>query len=126
MPARQTHLPPANYKTFGELAGYARQRARISAKRRGHQEFAYWCSVFEWSLQGERLNCDPVQEFEMHRQALAHDKGWKPSTCSLSTYASVTADFYWKVVHLRRMLINRGENPPRLSLKWLREAAERL
>lgn len=109
-------LPPANYKTFAELAEYARQRAKISAARRGHQEFAYWLLVEQWAT-------DCVDEASTPQRELTHYLGIVQSN---EHDAMMKAEAYAFCVHCRKMLINQGENPPRLSLKWLREAAAQL
>lgn len=110
---------PKTYKTFAELAEYAKQRAKISAARNGHQEFEYWESIYGWALHESQNNCDP------------HDilRQWKSETATplyRTQFVKDMARIHARAVHCCIMLKNRGENPPRLSLKWLREAAERL
>jgi hypothetical protein len=121
---RKTKLPKKDYKTFAELASYARERALISARRRGHQEFAYWCDIRNWAegmadcpgaddtLTDQLDTC--IRAFDVYSQS------GKPSA------PRTLATYYAHAVHLRYMLLNRGEKPPCLSLKWLREAAEKL
>src|SRR5262245_27799695 len=103
-----------NYRTFDELAEFARQRAVRSAKRQGHQEWAYWVEIARWA---ERMGgADPrclfnslKDDFErINAQACPQEK----------------ADVYALLVHLRKMLRNRGEAVPPLSLQWLRDASE--
>lgn len=113
---------PKTYTTFAELAEYARQRAKISANRRGHQEFVYWAEVARWADEGERLNCDIKADFDRTYKALSDNEYWARQYRGFEGRNKL----HWQAVHLRQMLKNRGENPPRLSLKWLREAAERL
>lgn len=116
MPQRQTNLPPANYKTFSELAEYAKARARISAKRRGHQEFAYWMTIYYWANDCEAEGFEPLEEFMSHRliaNSPAYDVMSKAEAHALAVHCSI-------------ILRNRGARVPKLSLNWLREEARKL
>lgn len=116
MAKRVTNLPPADYKTFAELADYAKRRAKISANRRAPQDFEYWFHTAEWAQRCAMLQDDPAVEFDRY------------ATCMTEANWTITmrADFHAKAIHCRRILTNRGEKPPLLSLDWLREAAKRL
>lgn len=112
-------IPPANYKTFEELAEYARQRAKISAKRNGHQEFAYWATICHWAEDCAACIDEPinaVDEFVAQRDITQSSERDELSKAESHAFA----------IHLRIMLKNRGVKVPRLSLRWLREAAAKL
>jgi len=64
-------LPPTNYKSFEELAEYARQRAKISAVRNGHQEFAYWLTIHNWANDCADEALDPGDELVKELRQLA-------------------------------------------------------
>lgn len=131
-------LPPANYKTFEELAEYARQRAKISAARNGHQEFAYWLEIRLWAL--DMADCAGIHDElgDLLQSKLRAVDVYSGSISSVGQNAGsqlgrtkldiprrlVTA--YAQAVHLRTMLINRGQRVERLSLNWLRKAADAL
>jgi hypothetical protein len=110
---------PKDYKTFAELAEYARKRARHSAARNGHQEFAYWVEIALWASHPSMASKKPAAVLKRELEEVAF-YGGSPG------WVSFVARDYAHAVHLRQMLINRGEKPPRLSLAWLREAAKRL
>lgn len=112
---------PKTYKTFAELAEYAKQRAKISAARRSPQDFEYWESIYGWALHeaGCDVQLDPRRYIER----------WKRETVTplyRTQFVKDMAQAHARAIHCRIMLKNRGEKVPRLSLKWLREAAERL
>jgi hypothetical protein len=109
----------ANYKTFEELAAYAKQRAQHSAKRRGHQEFTYWWRVMKWAEDSAKYETDLQEEFD----ACVCIVEYREEYCEDVTD---TAWVYSQAVHLRKMLVNRGHKVQRLSLNWLREEAEEL
>lgn len=111
--------PEATYTTFEELTAYARQRALISANRNGHQEFAYWVSIAEWANSCANHNVNVRFELNATLDCLRYrDDYVNPIQDAATDYA--------RAVHLRRMLVNRGDRVPRLSLDWLREEAEML
>lgn len=112
-------MPEDNYTTFAELAEYARQRALISAKRNGHQEFGYWVRIYRWAKDCAEWNEDCVEEFRGALNALRYRGDYDDPVQD-------AAQDYARAVHLRKMLINRGERVPRLSLGWLREEAAML
>lgn len=112
-------IPPANYKTFEELAAYARERAKISAARNGHQEFAYWALIFHWAEDCAACTDEPINAVD---ELVAQ----RNITQSPDRDEFSKAEAYAFAVHLRVMLKNRGLKTPRLSLKWLREAAAKL
>lgn len=107
---------PKTYKTFAELAEYARERAKISAARNGHQEFEYWWQTMKWAQDNGSVT--------PHRQ-LGYYIAGVLEAAKAGNY-SLAAQHYARAVHCRQMIINSGEDVPRLSLKWLREAAEQL
>lgn len=109
-------IPPATYTTFSELEVYAKARAKISAARRAPQDFEYWFHTAEWAERCALLRDDPKIEFDRYVTCLS-ESNWT---------ITMRANFHAKAIHCRRILINRGEKPPRLSLDWLREAAENL
>lgn len=115
-------IPPANYKTFAELAEYARQRAKHSAARRAPQDFEYWEETYQWALslaQFGSQDIDQLQELLLHEIEIANRQ---------YSHVPAKAKAHARAIHIRRMLTNREEKikPPRLSLAWLREEAERL
>jgi hypothetical protein len=109
-------IPPANYKTFSELAEYAKERAKISAKRNGHQEFAYWLLIHRWANDCADDKINLFLEFIANRNR----------TKAISLDAFDKAEAHAFAVHCRIMLKNRGEKVERMSLDWLREAAKKL
>lgn len=113
--ADKTVKPKDDYKTFSELAEYAKQRAKISAARNGHQEFVYWLKIAQWA--GNREGLSPGNEFHIYRNAVekaAHDGNYV-----------LAAEHYAKSVHCRKMMLNCGAGRvERLSLDWLRKAAK--
>lgn len=116
-----SQMPEANYKNFQELAVYATARAKISAGRRGHQEFAYWYSIRIWALAHNKKMPGPD---DLTRSML--DLQHEAVKFSREGHIGAAAQFYAMAVHVRKMLINRGEQVQRLSLDWLREAADQL
>jgi len=68
-------MPEDNYTTFAELAEYARQRALISPKRNGHQEFAYWVGIHNWANICVQLNTDTHDELKEYLDALRDTEG---------------------------------------------------
>lgn len=110
--------PTDDYKTFSELAEYARQRAKISAARNGHQEFAYWLMIAEWADDCQLENKDPHDALKT-QVALVE---WRDDP-RVDLSIDEVAEHYAKAVHARKLLKNRGEKVKRLSLAWLREAA---
>lgn len=131
-------LPFATYKTFEELAEYARQCAKISADRYDPQGFANWLEIRLWAL-------DMAEVPGVHDQLpdLLHSKLSAVETYSESVKGAgknaggnlgrskldiprrlVTA--YAHAFHIYIMLVNRGHSVPRLSLSWLRKAADSL
>lgn len=138
MAQRITNLPPDDYKTFEELAEYARKRAKISAARNGHQEFAYWLETRLWAL--DMAECPGIHD-QLAELLQSNLRGVETYSASVSRAGQNAggnlgrmkldiprrlATSYAQAVHVRKMLINRGEKPPRLSLKWLRGVAEKL
>lgn len=107
---------PKDYKTFAELVEYAKKRAKHSAARNGHQEFAYWIGVMEWALACDQECLEPADELPFHIEA----------TMAKVVGVEMRSESYARAVHCRQMLVNRGEKPPRLSLDWLRKAAQNL
>jgi len=108
---------PKDYKTFAELAEYAKKRAKHSAARNGHQEFDYWVVIMKWANEMSRSECD---------EALP---AWITTSLGIVEKVGNTemkARHYAFAVHMRQMLINRGEKPLRLSLQWLRKAAQEI
>lgn len=120
-------LPRDDYKTFDELRLYARKRAVISIKRRGHQEAAYWVEVEQFAAQfagKENLLTDIIQVrtdwiSRMAQGGILHHK--EP----VETFRRMTRE-YAQCVHCCKMLRNRGEQAPRLSMKWLRQIEGKL
>lgn len=112
-------MPEDNYTNFPQLVEYARLRAVNSAKRNGHQEFAYWHGIMRWAQDGAKRDYDILEELNASIAFLEyrHDPLIAPVTIA------DMADTYAKAVHLRKMLKNRGVSVPRLSLNWLREEA---
>lgn len=105
-----------DYKTFAELAEYARKRAIHSAERQEHQEFVYWFEIAEWAK--AIVSADPGELFEYYR-----------TTCSFTAKQgniALSAKEYAYAVHCRQMLLNLGKKPTGISLNWLRIAAEGL
>ena len=126
---------PKTYKTFEELAEYARQRAQISANRRGHQEFAYWFDIMGWAKVEAFNKANPAVSLQESLECLENFMDWVNSLGDQTDPNSYDehshrmkwmAHWYAHAVHCRIMLINRGEKPPRLSLNWLRKAAGKL
>lgn len=107
---------PKDYKTFAELAEYARKRAKHSAGRNDPQAFRYWKWVHAIANELSRANATPAETLESARRILA----------TKYENADLMATQHALAVHCRQMMLNRGEKPPRLSLNWLREAAKRL
>ena len=107
-------LPNSDYKTWSELVEYARERAKISAARNGHQEFDYWLGIMQWAKFADDMDYDPHTELRDGIRTIdevsTRLKSLRHAQC----------------VHLRKMLMNRGEKVPRLSLDWLRREAEKL
>jgi hypothetical protein len=108
-------LPPKDYKTWSELAEYARLRAKHSAARNGHQETAYWVRIMRWAQEMAKVDFSVVRALRGALVAVERGYGF-----------SNRAEAYAHAVHCRRMLLNRGEKVERLSLKWLKEAVEKL
>lgn len=109
------------YGTFEQLADYAKTRAIGSARRNGHQEFAYWIRIFEWASilkNEEHLNTDEglLNELELYRTFTRASDVYCDGITDI-------ANVYAKSVHIRKMLITRGLSVPRLSLQWLRDEA---
>ena len=113
-------IPKDDYKSFAELAEYAKARAKHSAARRGHQEFAYWVEIHNWAeeqkFKGRDKYLRESVEFYLHELGRWADLD----------YHKWATEEYARLVHLRKMLVNRGEKVPRLSLQWLRGMADRL
>lgn len=112
-------MEKATYKTFAELASYARQRAQRSANRRGHQEFVYWCRVHRWALEEMRRGADVLEQLRGCLFAIKHPDEFDDEI-------EDTAWMYAQAVHLRKMLVNQGRKVEPLSLQWLRDAAAAL
>ncbi len=109
-------LPKADYKTFPELAEYAQKRAVISAKRGGHQEWAYWIKIARWAAMLETSDPKVIWRMEKATLDLALEKGCR--------FRELTAaEAYAHMVHCCKMLRNDGRLVPTMSLKWLRQAA---
>lgn len=108
----------ANYKNFSELADYARMRAERSAKRCGHQEFAYWVRVMKWARTASTRNHSDLMGMFRTLKAVIDNRGDK-----LHESVFDMAWTYAMAVHLRKMLVNQGCDVERLSLQWLREEA---
>src|SRR5687767_6219748 len=114
-------IPPATYTTFEELAEYARRRAKISAARKGHQEFAYWLEIHFWAQ--DMADCPGVHDqlTELLRSKLSAVETYGVSVSRAGQNAGgnlgrtkldmprrlVTA--YAHAVHIRTMLLNRGQ-----------------
>lgn len=107
---------PKDYKTFPELADYARKRAVHSAARNGHQEFAYWHRIAKWAEDNGSVS--PHKQLEYYR--LGTEEAANEGNFSLA------AQHYAYAVHCRQMIVNSGGFPARLSLAWLRKASETL
>lgn len=107
---------PKDYKTFPELAEYARKRAKVSAARNGHQEFAYWLRIAQWAE--DHGDISPHSDFRYYQAGL--------NLAVANGKYSLASQLYAYAVHCRQMMLNRGESVPRLSLDWLREAAGKL
>lgn len=110
-------LPEDDYKTFEELAEYAAKRAAISARRQGHQEWAYWIGVSRWAAGA--VECDPLELFKVMKRGF--------DAINANSEPQAKAAIYAKLVHLRKMLRRSGtarQIPTRLSLEWLRCAAK--
>lgn len=105
---------PATYTTFAELAEYAKERAKISAARRAPQDFEYWYSTMEWA---QRCGTEEPGDVILMMVDAIDRYGFSVSS---------KAEYHAHAIHCRVILKNRGEKPPRLSLNWLREAAEKL
>ena len=110
-----------DYKNFSELAEYAAWRFQKSVKRNDPVAAKYWLEVKEWA---EKRTSD-----ERHYDIL-------PKICYealIKIFNKVSEkDFhtavriYCLIKHLRKMLINNGEQVPRLSLDWLRAWGRKL
>lgn len=126
MAQRKTNLPPADYKTFEELVEYAKQRAQISIKRRGHQEAAYWIEIQQFAAQHLEREAMLEQIVTFNQRWIAEAVEWfYLGTDPVEVFRNLTKRYAW-CVHCCKMLRNRGEKAPQLSLKWLREAAKKL
>lgn len=108
-------IPIATYTTFAELIEYARERARHSAARRAPQDFEYWYSTMDWAKRAGVE--DPAEVLQWFQKEIKTNKWLSVSTL---------AEYHAHCIHCRTMLINRGENPPPLSLQWMRDIAEAL
>lgn len=123
-PTPATKRYPDNYQTFAELAEYARQRAKVSIRRRGHQEAAYWIGIMRWAeALSHHTTITPESTYRHCCQRLEWLK-----TQDLTQAARIrdAALWYARAVHMRKMLINQRHHPKRLSLDWLRELEAKL
>ena len=106
-------LPKGGYTDFVGLAKYARCSAEHSARRNGHQEWAYWREVESWA---DRMGkSDPAIVFA----ALKTDF-YQNIAPFAARIPEIAAWRYAQLVHLRKMIVNAGKRAERLSLAWLK------
>lgn len=112
----------SKYTTFSQLVIYARARAVKSAARNGHQEFAYWIKTAAWaSLHAD----DPRFDDQWMLMYFYYYRDEVRRACDNGDYIKA-AEQYARAVHIRKMLAARGCPPARLSLDWLRNAANEI
>ena len=109
-----------DYKNFSELAEYAFWRIQKSIKRNDPVAAKYWMEVKEWAekrISGER-HFDILPKICYEALIKIFNR-----VSEKDFYTAVR--IYRLIKHLRKMLINNGEQVPRLSLDWLRNWGER-
>jgi len=90
----------ADYKNFSELAYYARLRMKKSISRNDPMAALYWFNVERWAAD---VSVEREEKAGLYKDCANH---------------------YWKLKHLRIMLVNNGRKIPRLGLNWLRAWGE--
>jgi len=106
----------ADYKNFSELAYYARLRMKKSISRNDPMAALYWFNVERWAADHPDDFHSLIRLYQSLRVSVEREE-------KAGLYKDC-ANHYWKLKHLRIMLVNNGRKIPRLGLNWLRAWGE--